>query len=172
MVISIWPGMTSSISAIRCNTLLTCAIGPLPFRSVEPDIVRDGVVAWSGETLSYAGPYDGFEGPVDATFEGKTVIPGFVDCHTHLPFFGWRADEYEARLAGVSYRELHGEGGIRRSARMLREASDEAVLDFCRPLLAEMLSHGTTSVELKTGYGLSVEDELRQARLARALSPE
>jgi imidazolonepropionase len=172
MVISIWPGVTSSSGAIRCSTLVTCALPTLPARTVDPNIVRDGVVAWSGELLTYAGPYGGFEGAVDAVFEAATVIPGFVDCHTHLPFFGWRADEYEARLAGVSYRELHGEGGIRRSARMLREAADEAVLEFCRPLLAEMLGHGTTTVELKTGYGLSVEDELRQARLARKLADE
>jgi imidazolonepropionase len=95
-----------------------------------------------------------------------------VDCHTHLPFFGWRDDEFEARLAGVSYAEQHGEGGIARSARMLTEASDEEVMEFCRPLLVEMAAHGTTALELKTGYGLSVEAELRQARLARRLAEE
>jgi imidazolonepropionase len=172
MVISIWPGMTSSSRAIRCSTLLTCAIGDLPARRAESEIVKDGVVAWVGESLTYAGPRDGFDGRIDEVHEGRTVIPGFVDCHTHLPFVGWRADEYEARLRGVSYRELHGEGGIRRSARTLRDATDEEVLAFCRPLLAEMLAHGTTTVELKTGYGLSTEEELRQARLARQLASE
>lgn len=98
------------------------------------------------------------------------VIPGFVDCHTHLPFFGWRAGEFEARLSGRTYRDLHAEGGIYRSARLLSEATDDEVLAFCRPLLEEMLAHGTTAVELKTGYGLSVEGELRQARLARRLA--
>jgi imidazolonepropionase len=95
-----------------------------------------------------------------------------VDCHTHLPFFGWRADEYAARLAGTTYRDQHGEGGIYRSARLLTEASDDEVIAFCKPLAAEMLEHGTTALELKTGYGLSVEGELRQARLARRLSAE
>ena len=85
---------------------------------------------------------------------------------------GWRADEFEARLSGVSYRELHGEGGIYRSARMLAEASDDEVLAFCRSLVQEMADHGTTALELKTGYGLSVEAELRQARLARRLAQE
>jgi imidazolonepropionase len=103
---------------------------------------------------------------------GGAIVPGFVDCHTHLPFVGWRADEYEARLAGVSYRELHGEGGIYRSARLLAEASDDEVLAFCLPLVREMADHGTTALELKTGYGLSVEAELRQARLARRLAEE
>lgn len=164
--------MTSSSTAIRCTTLLTCAAERLPARGVEPDIVRDGVVAWVGETLTYAGPRDGFEGRIDEDHTGTTVIPGFVDCHTHLPFVGWREDEYEARIRGISYRDLHGEGGIRRSARMLHQASDEQILDFCRPLLAEMLAHGTTTLELKTGYGLSVDGELRLARLARTLAAE
>jgi imidazolonepropionase len=88
------------------------------------------------------------------------------------PFSGWRDDEFEARLAGATYRDQHGEGGIGRSARMLAEASDEDVLAFCLPLLEEMAAHGTTAVELKTGYGLSVEAELRQARLARRLAEE
>jgi imidazolonepropionase len=93
-----------------------------------------------------------------------------VDCHTHLPFFGWRADEYEAKLAGQSYRDLHGGGGgIARSSQLLASASDREVMDFCRPLAAEMLARGTAAVELKTGYGLSVEGELRQARLAMEL---
>ncbi len=98
-------------------------------------------------------------------------MPGFVDCHVHLPFIGWRADEFEARLAGASYRDLHGqEGGIFRSSRLLAAASDDDVLAFCLPLTREMAAHGTTAMELKTGYGLSVEAELRQARLARALA--
>jgi imidazolonepropionase len=102
-----------------------------------------------------------------------SLAPGFVDCHVHLPFLGWRADEYEARLRGVSYRELHGtEGGIYRSSRLFREGSDDDVLAFCLPLLAEMAAHGTTTTELKTGYGLSVDQELRHARLARRLADE
>ncbi|MGH2740436.1 MAG: imidazolonepropionase [Actinomycetota bacterium] len=139
----------------------------------EPHVINDGVVAWDGETIVYAGPGDGFDGSLDETYEGCTIVPGFVDCHTHLPFFGWREDEWEARLAGQTYRDLQGRGGgIARSARMLAEASDDMVLDFCRPLMAEMLAHGTTALEMKTGYGLSVDAELRQARLARALADE
>lgn len=129
------------------------------------------MVAWENGRITYAGPRSGWDGPVDADYPG-CAIPGFVDCHTHLPFYGWRADEFEARLRGASYRDLHGEGGIPRSARMLAEADDDEVLAFCRPLLAEMLALGTTTVELKTGYGLSVEAELRQARLARRLAAE
>lgn len=126
-------------------------------------------LAWENGVITYVGPTDGFGGDAREIDRGS-VVPGFVDCHTHLPFFGWRADEFEARLAGASYRDLHGEGGIARSARMLAEAGDEEVLAFCVPLLGEMAATGTTALELKTGYGLSVEAELRLARLARTLA--
>jgi imidazolonepropionase len=134
------------------------------------DTGAPAAVAWEDGVITYVGPADELTGIEPEWFEGCTIAPGFVDCHTHLPFVGWRADEFEARLSGVSYRELHGEGGIHRSARMLADASDDEVLAFCRPLVQEMADHGTTMLELKTGYGLSVEAELRQARLARRLA--
>jgi imidazolonepropionase len=143
------------------------------------EVVHDGALAWRDGSVVYAGPSSGLPEQLRRLLEGQArhvpgaVLPGFVDCHTHLPFFGWRADEFEARLAGRTYRDLHGSGGgIARSARLLAEASDEEVMEFCAPLATEMLAHGTTAVELKTGYGLSVEAELRQARLARRLGSE
>ena len=160
--------------AIRARALVTAG-GALPRRGGDlgrPDVVRDAVLAWDDGTITYAGPAAGRPDPPPAGEAVPAVFPGFVDAHTHVPFVGWRADEFEARLAGRSYRDLHGEGGISRSARMLSQASDDEVLDFCRPLLHEMLSTGTTALELKTGYGLSVEAELRQARLARRLATE
>jgi imidazolonepropionase len=164
--------MTSPPTSIACTTLVTCAFGKLPARGGKPEVVRDGVVTWDGGKITYAGPRAGFEGEIHETYPSSTVVPGFVDCHTHLPFMGWRDDEFEARLRGVSYRDLQTDGGIPRSARMLNSATDEEVLDFCRPLLAEMLRHGTTTLEMKTGYGLSIDSELRQARLARRLAAE
>ena len=162
--------------AVRARTLATMTGGPVPRRGAAltaPDVIRDGVLAWSGDGLvTYAGPADGRPGGPVEDLGDAAVIPGFVDCHTHMPFFGWRADEFEARLAGRSYRDLHGEGGIYRSARLLAGASDDEVLSFCRPLLAEMLAAGTTALELKTGYGLTVDAELRLARLARRLADE
>jgi imidazolonepropionase len=161
------------VRAIACSTLATCAVESLPAGGArEPAAIRDAVVAWEGDTVVYAADRAGWDGDVDEERSGCTVIPGFVDCHTHLPFIGWRDDEFEARLRGFSYRDLHGEGGIPRSARILAEASDKDILAFCRPLLQELLSTGTTALELKTGYGLSVEAELRQARLARRLGDE
>ena len=106
---------------------------------------------------------------IDAT--GCAVLPGFVDCHTHLPFAGWRAEEYERKVTGVPYEEIARlGGGIRASARALAEASDETVLAQAEALAAEMLLHGTTAFEGKTGYGLSPAGEARAARLGRELA--
>ncbi|MFB3737823.1 MAG: imidazolonepropionase [Candidatus Velamenicoccus archaeovorus] len=169
------PSQPTRSGALVATTLVT-ATGPLPVRGAEMErarVLERGAVAWEDGTIVYVGPADGLPADPDpVVFEGCTIAPGFVDCHTHLPFVGWRADEFEARLAGRSYRELHGEGGIYRSSRLLAEAGDEEVLAFCRPLVQEMADHGTTALELKTGYGLSVEAELRQARLARRLARE
>lgn len=157
---------------------LVTAAGPVPRRGRDMDalaVVRDGALVWRDGQIRYAGPAADL--PAEAALwqeprrvEGA-VLPGFVDAHTHLPFFGWRSDEFESKLAGRSYRDLHGEGGgIARSARLLAAASDAEVLAFSEGLAAEMAASGTTTVELKTGYGLSVDAELRQARLARKLS--
>jgi imidazolonepropionase len=170
--------MTSG-GSIGCPTLVTCGDAPAPIPArLEPSVIRDAVVAWEDGEIVHAGPRSAWDGDVEEEHPGA-ILPGLVDCHTHLPFVGWRDDEFEARLRGASYRDLHGEGsiaggkgGIPRSARMLSEASDREILDFSRRLLDEMLAHGTTALELKTGYGLSVEAELRQARLARELAEE
>ena len=101
---------------------------------------------------------------------GCAVIPGFVDCHTHLPFAGWRAEEYERKVTGVPYEEIaRAGGGIASSARSLAAASDAEVLAQAEALARELLEHGTTVFEGKTGYGLSREGEARAARLGREL---
>jgi imidazolonepropionase len=104
---------------------------------------------------------------------GCAVVPGLIDCHTHLPFAGWRAQEYEQKVTGVPYEEIaRSGGGIAASAQALAEASDEAVLAQARAIRAEMLAHGTSVFEAKTGYGLSAEGERRAVRLARELAAD
>jgi imidazolonepropionase len=123
--------------------------------------VRDGAIASFDDD-------PGADVVIDAA--GGAVIPGFVDCHTHLPFAGWRANEYEMKVTGVPYEEIaRSGGGIAASARALEQASDGEVLAQARAIRAEMLRLGTTTLEGKTGYGLSVEGELRAARLGREL---
>ena len=169
------PERRPASGALLASTVVTPR-GRAPVRGSElgePLLIERGTVAWQEGVITYVGPAEGL--PVDVrpeVLDGCTIAPGFVDCHTHLPFVGWRADEFEARLAGTSYRDLHGGGGIFRSSRLLAEASDEEAIAFCGPLVAEMAAHGTTALELKTGYGLSIESELRQARLARRLAEE
>ena len=141
--------------------------GPIRGTSLTDPVVRDGAVHCDGEV--FVGSPTGEGTRFDAS--GCTVVPGFVDPHTHLPFYGWRADEDAARLAGFRYEQLHaGEGGIYRSSRLLSEATDEQVMTFSLELAQTMLAHGTTTFEMKSGYGLSVEAELRQLRLAKRLS--
>ncbi|MGI8714874.1 MAG: imidazolonepropionase [Solirubrobacteraceae bacterium] len=123
--------------------------------------VRDGVI----ESLQ---PDRRAQLTVDAS--GCALVPGFVDCHTHLPFAGWRAGEYEQKLRGVPYQEIsRGGGGIRSSARALARATDDQILAQARQLATEMLAAGTTTFECKSGYGLSREGELRALRLAAEL---
>ncbi|MGH2826961.1 MAG: imidazolonepropionase [Actinomycetota bacterium] len=146
--------------------------GPLRAGSMTSIPVRsDAAVGITDGLISAVGSATGADAEFDA--EGCTVVPGFVDCHTHLPFYGWRGDEDAARLSGVRYETLHrDEGGIFRSAKLLAEASDDEVLDFAQRLATEMLRRGTTTFETKSGYGLSIEAELRQLRLARRLAGE
>ena len=134
--------------------------------SIEP-LEQASLVCEDGVVVSVG---DGRGADVTIDARGCTVVPGFVDPHTHLPFFGWRADEDAARLAGLRYETLHrDEGGIYRSARLLAEATDDEVLAFSAELASAMLRRGTTTFETKSGYGLGIEGELRQLRLARAL---
>jgi imidazolonepropionase len=100
--------------------------------------------------------------------DGGAIVPGFVDCHTHLPFAGWRANEYEEKVTGIPYEEISRRGGgIASSARAFAQASDPEIIAQAYAVRTEMLAHGTTTVEGKTGYGLSREGELRAARLGR-----
>jgi imidazolonepropionase len=104
---------------------------------------------------------------------GGAVLPGLVDCHTHLPFAGWRAEEYEQKVTGVPYEEIaRSGGGIASTARAFAAASDDEVLAQARALAAEMLAAGTTAFESKTGYGLSVDAEARAVRLGRELGAD
>ncbi|MEO5535518.1 MAG: imidazolonepropionase, partial [Pseudolysinimonas sp.] len=95
-------------------------------------------------------------------------IPGFVDSHGHLMFAGDRADEFEARMAGETYEA----GGIRRTVRLTREASDAALLANAQRLIAEARRQGTTTMEIKSGYGLTVSDEERALNVAATLTDE
>jgi imidazolonepropionase len=102
---------------------------------------------------------------------GGLLTPGLIDCHTHAVFGRWRADEYVLRCQGVPYMEIARRGGgINASVRDLRTRSEDGLVELALPRLAEMLRAGTTTAEVKSGYGLSTEDELRMLRAVRRLA--
>ena len=102
--------------------------------------------------------------------KGKLVTPGFIDCHTHLIFAGSRADEFEKRLQGVPYQEIAKQGGgILSTVRATREASEQQLTELALPRLDGLIHSGVTSVEVKSGYGLTLNDELKMLRAAKAL---
>lgn len=133
------------------------------------DRYEDGALAVIDGTVAAVGPSDEItrdHPPENADHAinagGKTVLPGFVDSHTHALFAGDRSDEFEAKLQGATYQDILAEGGgILRTVRATREASDEELLDRLLGYLDMMLAHGTTTVEVKSGYGLDTETELR-----------
>ncbi|MCU1528469.1 MAG: imidazolonepropionase [Frondihabitans sp.] len=136
--------------------------GPLGEVRNAAVLVADGRVLWTGASATAPAA------DIRLDAGGRTVIPGFVDSHSHILFAGDRSAEYEARMAGRAYEA----GGIRSTVAHTRAATDEELLANARALLAEMRSQGTTTVEIKSGYGLTVDDEARLVRLAATLTPE
>ena len=118
--------------------------------------IEDGCIAAVGPDV------DGMEAKEVIDADGGVVLPGFVDCHTHAVFAGSRASEFELRAQGTPYAEIARRGGgIQASMRMLREASDEELEAAVQKHLDWFLDGGTTSIEGKSGYGLSLKDEVR-----------
>lgn len=131
---------------------------------------RDGVISWTGPAADLPGEYA--EAPRHDA-KGGIVIPGLVDCHTHLAFGGWRADEFAQRCMGTSYIEIaRAGGGIARTVEQTRSATEDELIERCRGFLEEMAALGVTTVECKSGYGLNLNDELKQLRVYRRLAGE
>ncbi len=125
---------------------------------------KGGEILWTGPDAALPAETSSLETSGDA--ENRLVIPGLIDCHTHLAFGGWREDEFEQRIRGISYQEIAARGGgILRTVSATRSASDEELSARCLKWLAEMAALGVTTVEVKSGYGLTVEQELRILRI-------
>jgi imidazolonepropionase len=135
---------------------------PLGLLRAAALVIEDGAVAWVGRAA------DAPDADARVDVDGRSVVPGFVDSHAHLVFAGDRTAEFEARMTGQPY----AAGGIRTTVTATRGASDAALRANASRLVAEMLAQGITTVEIKSGYGLTVEDEARSVRLAAELTPE
>ncbi len=129
---------------------------------------EDGRIAWTGAESELPAEYASV--PADDA-RGRLVVPGLVDCHTHLAFGGWRADEFALRVRGATYLEIaRAGGGIVSTMRATRAASEPELLERAAGFLAGMISLGVTTVECKSGYGLDVPTELKLLRVYRALA--
>ena len=137
-------------------------------------VVEDGVVALRGGRIAWAGPRRGapaFAAAETLRCDGRWITPGLIDCHTHLVFAGDRSDEFARRLAGESYADIaRAGGGIAATVRATRAADEDALLAASLPRLDALLAEGVTTVEVKSGYGLDEETELRQLRVAQRLA--
>ena len=132
----------------------------------------DGTIVWVGREEELPTAVKLAPDGLDVDAEGRCVLPGFVDAHTHVPFAGSRAAEYGERLAGVSYGDILARGGgINVTVEATRQASEEELARLVRLRLDSMLRHGTTTAEVKSGYGLTAADEAKQLRAAGAPHP-
>ncbi len=140
----------------------------------EIHAVADAALVWEGDTIVWAGARrdlpPAHRGAEALDAGGRLVIPGLVDCHTHLAFGGWRAEEFEQRILGRSYLDIAAAGGgIARTMRLTRAASEADLCERSAGFLREMLSLGVTTAECKSGYGLDREHELALLHVYRAL---
>ena len=133
-------------------------------------LVRDGRIAYAGEEAGL--PAEAMDAEV-VECDGRLVTPGLIDCHTHLVFGGERSNEFEMRLRGATYQEISkAGGGIVSSVRATRAADDDELLASALKRLDRLIAEGTTTVEVKSGYGLDLATEARVLRVARRLGRE
>ncbi|HEX6940338.1 MAG TPA: imidazolonepropionase [Longimicrobiales bacterium] len=157
--------LTGAAQVITCESA-----GPESVRQAAAVAVSNGRIAAVGPDAEMAARFPNAE---RIACDGGVITPGFVDSHTHAVFGCWRAEEYALRCRGVPYMEIARQGGgINASVRDLRARSEDELVELTRPRLDEMLRCGTTTAEVKSGYGLTTEDELKMLRVIRRLNAE
>ncbi len=159
---------------IWLNGHLATMTGGAPYGALD-----DGALAAEGGTIAWVGPRAELPGAPESLarhvhdLDGRWVTPGLIDCHTHLVYGGDRAGEFEARLQGASYEEIaKAGGGIVATVEATRAASERELIGAARPRLGALMAEGVTTIEIKSGYGLELETELKQLRAARALGED
>ncbi len=139
--------------------------------------IKNAAIAWQNDEIVWVGKETDlpkkYANEKAYNAEGKMVIPGLIDCHTHLAFGGWRPHEFEMRLRGESYLKIaQSGGGILSTVKATRKASEDELFGKASGFLDEMTKLGVTAVECKSGYGLNVEDELKILRVYKRLAQE
>ncbi|MBS1253076.1 MAG: Imidazolonepropionase [Anaerolineales bacterium] len=162
------------------SQLLTCAAPEGPLSGANQGaigLIEDGAIAIDAGRITHVGPTTDVRPTVDARVEmdasGYAVLPGFVDAHTHAVFAGHRADEFEQRVAGATYQDIMAAGGgIMSTVRATRQAKLRELVMQSHKRLNAMLTHGTTTAEVKSGYGLTLETELKMLAAISALNTD
>jgi len=162
--------MAERFDRVWHNARIATLRGDLP----DLGVIERGLIAARDGRIAFAGALSDFPSDADAAERidcgGRWITPGLVDCHTHLVFGGDRAREFELRLSGASYEEIaRAGGGIVSTVAATRGCSEAALISGALPRLDALISEGVTTVEIKSGYGLDVETEMRQLSAARAL---
>ncbi len=130
--------------------------------------VQSGMISWVGPQDDMPGKYQSFE---HISVENRLITPGLIDCHTHLVFGGDRAHEFELRLNGASYEDIaRAGGGILSTVKATRDASSDELLQSALMRVDVMIAEGVTHIEVKSGYGLDIETELRMLKVARNIA--
>ncbi|NHN57036.1 imidazolonepropionase [Calidifontibacter sp. DB0510] len=151
------------------TTTLVTGIAELLTNDPEREIVEDAAVVLAGDTIGWVGPAAQAPAADEAIdLGGRAVIPGFVDSHSHLVFAGDRSAEFAARMTGEPY----DGGGIATTVAATRAASDDELRALVAHRVEEMHHQGTTTVEIKSGYGLTIDDEVRALKIAREFTTE
>ncbi len=164
--------------------LITCRnTGGGPKRGAslsDPGLVQKGAIAIAGGKILTAGADKEVTARIEGAAvsevfdaEGRVVMPGWVDPHTHAVFSSYRADEYEARIRGDSYLEIERRGGgIKRTVRGVREMEEDVLFEISKRRILQMIGQGTTTIEIKSGYGLDLTNELKMLRVISRLDAE
>src|SRR5438552_17385944 len=162
--------MAERLDRIWHNARLATVRGDLPeLGAIERGVIaaRDGRIVFAGSSSDFPSNADAVE-RIDC--EGRWITPGLVDCHTHLVYGGNRAHEFELRLKGASYEEIaRAGGGIVATVAATRAASEADLVASALPRLDALIAEGVTTLEIKSGYGLDAETEMRQLSAARML---
>jgi imidazolonepropionase len=167
----------ADLAVLNCGQLLTCRSSIPKRRDALQDVglLENGCVASLKGKIVFIGDEETFSNEIQMLNQGVYLngkglvgLPGFVDSHTHLPFAGTREHEFVLRLKGLTYQQLARKGlGIQTTVNATRKASEQELLELCLSRLDSMLLHGTTTTEAKSGYGLNLDDELKQLRVLK-----
>jgi imidazolonepropionase len=163
---------SADLAVLGCEQLVTCR-GRIPKRKgslQDVGVIENGCIASQQGKIIFIGDEKRFneevrleENSIRVDGKGLVGLPGFVDSHTHLPFAGTREQEFVLRLKGYTYQQLAEKGlGIQTTVKATRQASKDELVSLCLSRLDRMLLHGSTTVEGKSGYGLNIEDEVKQ----------